>query len=102
MEQHDRMRVSSYSCPVCTYEANKDSVNRRKALQEHIRRAAVVDPLHRIWKDVYYAQHFHWGGCADRQPPCASEIVAVIKRVYGEEWGIKCEHAFRSGPSVIV
>jgi hypothetical protein len=52
------MRVSSYSCPVCSHEANKDIVNRRKALQEHIRRAAVVDPLHRIWKDVYNIQHF--------------------------------------------
>jgi hypothetical protein len=97
MEQHDRMRVSTHNCPVCSYAARDDSVNKRKALQEHIRRAAAVDPLHRIWKDVYYAQHFRWGGCAKLPAPCASDIVAVIKRVYGESWGSKCELALAVG-----
>jgi hypothetical protein len=102
MEQHDRSRIQNYHCPVCSYGANQDSVNRRKALQEHIRRAAAIDPLHRIWKDVYYAQHFHWGGCAKQTTPGASEIVAVIKRVYGDDWGSKCEQAFSSGSGVTV
>jgi hypothetical protein len=102
IEQHDRVRVKNYNCPVCSYCASEYSVNKRKALQEHIRRAAAADPLHRIWKEVYYAQHFQWGGCAKQPAPCASEIVAVIKRVYGDDWGTKCEQAFSSGSGVTV
>jgi hypothetical protein len=95
-EQQDRMHLNNHNCPVCSYAAKKGSVNRRKALQEHIRRAAAVDPLHRIWKDVYYARYFHWGGCAKPTAPCASDIIDVIKRVYGDDWGRKCEQAFSS------
>jgi hypothetical protein len=105
MEQHDRLSVKTFMCPVCDYGASKNSVNARKALQEHIRRSAAIDPLHRIWKEVYYVQYFSWGGCA-KQPqhrsPCASDIVTVIKRVYGDEWGAKCERAFGSGAGVAV
>jgi hypothetical protein len=99
MEQHDRSRVDMFKCPVCDYGASKSSVNSRKALQEHIRRSAAIDPLHQIWKDVYYTRYFHWGGSAKEQEqrsPCASDIVKVIKRVYGDEWGSKCERAFDS------
>jgi hypothetical protein len=105
MEEHDRMRVDTFKCPVCDYGASKSSVNARKALQEHIRRSAVMDPLHRIWKEVYYTQFFRWGSCAKEQQhriPCASDIVTVIKRVYGDEWGSKCERAFGSGGCVTV
>jgi hypothetical protein len=100
MEQLDRMRLDTCTCPVCTYNAKKDSVNSRKALQEHIRRSAAVDPLHRIWKDVYYAQYFQWGGCVKRPAPCASDVVQVITRVYGDDWGSKFEQAFGSGNAV--
>jgi hypothetical protein len=100
MEQHDRMRLDNHNCPVCSYATKKDSVNQRKALQEHIRRAAAVDPLHRIWKDVYYALYFSWGGSAKPPAPCARDIVDVIKRVYGDHWGSKCELAFNSSVNV--
>ena len=105
MEQHDRSRVHMATCPVCDYRASTSSVNARKALQEHIRRTAATDPLHRIWKEVYYAQHFPWGGgCAKARQhvPRASDIVQVIKRVYGDQWGRKCELAFSSGAGVTV
>eukprot|EP00953_Heterococcus_sp_UTEX-ZZ885_P002928 2109-Heterococcus_DN1.PRE.2 len=107
MEQHDRLRVDTFKCPVCDYGASKSSVNARKALQEHIRRSAVIDPLHRIWKEAYYTQFFPWGSCAREQQqqhrsPSASDIITVIKRVYGDEWGIKCERAFGSGAGVTV
>jgi hypothetical protein len=105
MDQHDKHRVDMLTCPVCDYRASKSSVNARKALQEHIRRTAANDPLHRIWKEVYYAQYFPWGGsCAKAQQhaPCASDIVRVIKRVYGDQWGAKCELAFGSGAGMTV
>ena len=105
MDQRDKHRVSMFRCPVCDYRASKSSVNARKALQEHIRRTASIDPLHRIWKEVFYAQCFPWGGgCARAQQhtPCASDIVEVIKRVYGDNWGAKCELAFSSGAGLTV
>jgi DNA repair exonuclease SbcCD ATPase subunit len=94
MQQLDKMRVNQHKCPVCSYGVKKNSVNARKALQEHIRRAAVVDPLHGIWKDAHYSQHFCWGGCVKPSVPVASDIINAIKRVYGEDWGRKCEQAF--------
>lgn len=105
MEQHDRARVHMSKCPVCDYKASKSSVNARKALQEHIRRSAATDPLHRIWKEVYYTRYFPWGGgCAKAQQhaPGASDIVEVIKRVYGDQWSAKCELAFGCGAGVTV
>jgi hypothetical protein len=94
MEQLDRMNINNHKCPVCSYQAKRNSVNARKALQEHIRRAAAADPLHKIWRDVYYTRYFNWGGCVESPAPCASDIVKVIKRVYGDDWGYKCEQAF--------
>ena len=107
MDQHDKHRVNMFTCPVCDYRASKSSVNARKALQEHIRRSAATDPLHRIWKEVFYAQCFPWGrrGARAQQQqhkPCASDIVEVIKRVYGDNWGAICEIAFGSGAGVTV
>jgi hypothetical protein len=105
MDQHDKHRLKTFTCPVCDYRASKSSVNARKALQEHIRRTAATDPLHRIWKEVFYSQCFPWGGGgarAQQHAPCASDIVEVIKRVYGNKWGHKCEIAFSSSAGVTV
>jgi hypothetical protein len=50
MEQLDGSRFDAFMCPWYSFTTTTDSLDAPK--QGHIR-AAVVDPLHKAWKDVF-------------------------------------------------
>jgi hypothetical protein len=95
MEQQDRECIAHHQCPVCHYGAKTSCMNARKALQEHIRRSS--DPLHRMWREVFYRKYYpHGGNMITNREPCADDIITAIKRVYGDQWGSKCEEGFQA------
>lgn len=82
--KQDAELIAADTCPVCK-KARVGHVNRRRALQEHIRRAK--DPAHTIWFMQHYKTHFiHGGERRELLPPTEQDILAAIEIGFGIEW----------------
>src|SRR6476646_11984890 len=84
--EQDKVTISAFICPVCG-KASTGQVDKRRALQEHIRRSAAICIVHRVWREEWYSKHFMKGGDRQKQNVNAESIKAMIRKAYGEEWG---------------
>jgi hypothetical protein len=82
---NDKAAIDAHMCPVCG-KATRGQVDKRRALQEHIRRSALTCLEHKAWKDEWYSAFFIKGGNRRQQTISVESIKESIRKAYGEEW----------------
>ena len=70
-------------CPVCNI-ARKGEVNKRRALQEHLRRSK--DSAHVMWYQSQYKKYFQHGGDRSAEQVTEAKVREAIHRAFGDEW----------------
>jgi hypothetical protein len=83
--EQDEAAIREHVCPVCA-RASTGQVDRRRALQEHIKRSARHCIPHRLWRDEWYSKHFIRGGDRQKQNVNADSIKDMICKAYGKDW----------------
>ena len=74
-------------CPVCNV-ARKGQVDKRRALQEHLRRSK--ESAHVMWFETQYKKHFQHGG-ERKQELTEAYVIDAIRKAFGAEWSSRIQ-----------
>ena len=81
--ESDDAKLQQNICPVCNI-ARKGHANKRRALQEHLRRSK--DVSHIMWYQAEYRKHFTHGGDRTAEQVNEDTVREAMYKAFGEEW----------------
>ena len=77
--------IARDQCPVC-HRQIEGVVNKRRALQEHVKRLSKTCGRHRMWFETQYLFHFQHGGRRNEKVITAQDVMDSVRVCFGSDW----------------